>query len=263
MLEVTRAFEKQNKIIENEKNFFLPRRQLAEQFRAHFEAENHAENNVLVDALSEIQNIGTNPVEIKSEPEVELDDCEMLSENSGRQLGSEVNMEQQSEKVSTDIETINLDANYPTKDFSIRVERLTEKKLNKLGALTEAIKMESSSNTRTGKNLIPQKTFTCQVCSKSFAKMYRLNRHVKTVHKIKCELSDSKFGQNDQDGCQKNPFSKRSGTSDSSRPFRCSHENCGKYFKSNYNLNRHIKTHSGKFFEFLSIFETVFHNIFR
>ncbi|UXI22680.1 serine palmitoyltransferase 2-like [Sarcoptes scabiei] len=72
----------------------------------------------------------------------------------------------------------------------------------------------TKSNSSKGFHSSPERPYKCNICSKSFPTIYKLNRH-----------NYSHSGQ---------------------RPFLCTWPNCSKRFNDNYHLKRHLNTHTGE-----------------
>lgn len=70
----------------------------------------------------------------------------------------------------------------------------------------------------------------CSFCSETFRDKWKLNRHISKSHQSDMSLKNT--------------------TTDSSRPFKCDHDGCQKFFKSKQALKSHQTTHSSKWFGF-------------
>ena len=99
------------------------------------------------------------------------------------------------------------------------------------------------------------KKFKCVKCSFSTTHCGNLKTHVKNVHeKIKrfdCDFCEKKFYRKNQIQLHlTSTHIKPKLFFDESRPYQCTFVNCSKYFTQKLELERHIKSHSGKLFLF-------------
>jgi uncharacterized Zn-finger protein len=93
-----------------------------------------------------------------------------------------------------------------------------------------------------------RKVLQCQICSKTFPENYKLRRHVESVHdkktRFKCSQCSKGFYEMHQ---LKHHLATHEffndDTSNSSRPFRCDFDDCGKFFRTKQCLRQHQKSH--------------------
>lgn len=103
-----------------------------------------------------------------------------------------------------------------------------------------------------------RKSFICSFCNKSMANKTSLTNHIRNVHakerNFRCDYCSksfyNKYYLKDHVILHSNPRYKNSmsDTTDSTRPFKCTVNNCSKYFRLNRQLRFHQrKVHEGEF----------------
>lgn len=86
----------------------------------------------------------------------------------------------------------------------------------------------------------------CEICCKMYASKRKLKIHVEMVHerKINCYCLHCPRGFYDKAKLRRHLATHiyvNDDTSNSNRPYQCSHEGCEKYFKIKYERHRHMK----------------------
>jgi uncharacterized Zn-finger protein len=129
------------------------------------------------------------------------------------------------------------------------IEENTENDASSVNIPPKSTKKMKVSTTNAKKKPSCLRTVQCPICSKKVANKYSLKSHIEAVHEKKkpftCTHCPKAFNQKQQliDHIAHRHTFENDNTSNSNRPFKCTFDGCGKFFKTKTNLKLHQKTH--------------------